>query len=129
MAGCISDKHVITWSIQNASLILLFSELGDNETIVQLPLGCQVKNDSKTGRTTMLSIPLSSIMYAPLVPTFQFDNEIGALSFFLIDEQLTRLQKVSSVPSDDLRFIFDTIDGKIVHLDIPDIATTLLLEE
>lgn len=133
-------QRSVKWRAQSEHLLLFFakttSETETTCTTLQLPLNCQAKNDPITGRTRILVIPVDSCVADhaeqteptskfPLFMKKHFDDEIGALSLFLVDEHIVDGKETKSVASEDIRFIFDTIDGKIVHIDIPDISTTL----
>ncbi len=126
---------VISWYLEDETFVLVFSDTSSFMeamcSVVDLPLGCKATNDPETGRTRILRIPCKphvpkegepddSILKIPFGVTTQTDEEIGAIYIFMIGAPLARDGR-TTVQSDDLHFIFDCIDERIIGVDIPDV--------
>jgi hypothetical protein len=118
----------IKWYTWQNNLVINFcysqADYGSETFASILPLGCRTYNDKATKRTKILTIPIKNCALdkrtseiLPCITSFRFDKNVSALSLWLIHEKDAKETK--TVASEDVRFIFDTIDGKIVHIDIP----------
>lgn len=125
----LNGNRQITWQIIHGTLLIVFCPDDADIVRMELPNGCRIYNDNLTGKTQALTVPVHNHGTNNLDVTFDYDYEVHALSIFIEKNLHSSWNNVKTSASEDLRFIMDTLDEKIVHLEVPDVLSTLKLAE